>query len=179
MSVSAVMRGLHGEAVSVHGVRRGVWLGCGRLVRCQAVWDGTTRSPARRSTTWNAGFSSQSFVVRSCCTVPGALRAAAEARRQRRRTSKDGARSTARGHGDTTGCRSNLPLHQEPAAQVSDSAEREIVVQTATVEVVLTNRGGRVLHWRLKDYRDAKGNPVDLVPSDVPADQAEAVHAAS
>ena len=65
------------------------------------------------------------------------------------------------------------PAEQEPAAQVSDSAEREVVVQTATSEIVLTNRGGRVLHWRLKDYRDAEGNPVDLVPSDVPADQAK------
>ena len=65
------------------------------------------------------------------------------------------------------------PAEQEPAAQVTDSAEREIVVQTTTSEIVLTNRGGRVLHWRLKDYRDAKGDPVDLVPSDVPADQAK------
>jgi YidC/Oxa1 family membrane protein insertase len=59
----------------------------------------------------------------------------------------------------------------EPAAQTSESVEREIVVETATSEVVLTNRGGRVLHWRLKDYRDAEGKPVDLVPSDVPTDQ--------
>jgi YidC/Oxa1 family membrane protein insertase len=63
------------------------------------------------------------------------------------------------------------PAEQEPAAQVSDTAEREIVVETSTSEVVLTNRGGRVLHWRLKDYRDAQGKPVDLVPSDVPPDQ--------
>jgi YidC/Oxa1 family membrane protein insertase len=63
------------------------------------------------------------------------------------------------------------PAEQEPAAQVSDSAERKIVVETATSEVVLTNRGGRVLNWRLKDYRDVEGKPVDLVPSDVPADQ--------
>jgi len=63
------------------------------------------------------------------------------------------------------------PAEAEPAAKVSDSAEREIVVETSTSEVVLTNRGGRVLHWRLKDYRDAQGNPVDLVPSNVPEDQ--------
>jgi len=63
------------------------------------------------------------------------------------------------------------PAEAEPAAKVSDSAEREIVVETSTSEVVLTNRGGRVLHWRLKDYRDAQGKSVDLVPSDVPADQ--------
>ena len=63
------------------------------------------------------------------------------------------------------------PAEAEPAAKISDSAERKIVVETSTSEVVLTNRGGRVLHWRLKDYRDAQGNPVDLVPSDVPEDQ--------
>jgi YidC/Oxa1 family membrane protein insertase len=63
------------------------------------------------------------------------------------------------------------PAEAEPAAKVSDSAEREIVVETSTSEVVFTNRGGRVLHWRLKDYRDAQGKWVDLVPSNVPEDQ--------
>jgi YidC/Oxa1 family membrane protein insertase len=52
-----------------------------------------------------------------------------------------------------------------------ESAEREIVVDTATVQVVLTNRGGRVLHWRLKAFQDQSGNQVDLVPTDVPSDQ--------
>jgi len=54
---------------------------------------------------------------------------------------------------------------------VAETAEREIVVDTATVTATLTNRGGRVLHWRLKEYRDARGEPVDLVPSALPADQ--------
>src|SRR5688572_6332637 len=57
-----------------------------------------------------------------------------------------------------------------PEAITSEAAEREIVVETATVQAVLTNRGGRLLHWRLKDYRDG-GDPVDLVPSNLPADQ--------
>jgi len=56
-------------------------------------------------------------------------------------------------------------------AIVSEPAEREIVVETDTVEAVFTNRGGRLLHWRLKHYRDAAGRPVDMVPSAVPADQ--------
>jgi YidC/Oxa1 family membrane protein insertase len=60
-----------------------------------------------------------------------------------------------------------------PAADVivGDSAEREIIVDTATAEATLTNRGGRITHWRLKDYRDSEGSPVDLVPSALPADQ--------
>jgi YidC/Oxa1 family membrane protein insertase len=52
-----------------------------------------------------------------------------------------------------------------------ESAEREIVVETAVGEIVLTNRGGRVLHWRLKDYETPSGEAVDLVPSNVPAEQ--------
>jgi len=63
----------------------------------------------------------------------------------------------------------------QPAAQATpaegETNEREIVVDTATVQVVLTNRGGRVLHWRLKAFKDQKGNQVDLVPTDVPSDQ--------
>jgi len=59
----------------------------------------------------------------------------------------------------------------EPTPAEGETNEREIVVDTATVQVVLTNRGGRVLHWRLKAFKDQKGNQVDLVPTEVPADQ--------
>ena len=58
----------------------------------------------------------------------------------------------------------------EPAAQITEPSEREIVVETATTQVVLSNRGGRVLHWRLKGY-DSAGALVDLVPSGVPPEQ--------
>ncbi len=59
----------------------------------------------------------------------------------------------------------------ESVAAEGETGEREIVVDTATVQVVITNRGGRVLHWRLKAFRDQRGNDVDLVPTEVPADQ--------
>jgi YidC/Oxa1 family membrane protein insertase len=59
----------------------------------------------------------------------------------------------------------------DPAAVTSETAEREITVETTTVQAVLSNRGGRVVHWRLKDYRDASGEMVDLVPSALPDDQ--------
>ena len=64
------------------------------------------------------------------------------------------------------------PVDPAAAAVVAEDREREIVVETATVQAVLTNRGGRLLHWRLKDYPDEQGNAVDLVPSDVPATEA-------
>jgi YidC/Oxa1 family membrane protein insertase len=59
-----------------------------------------------------------------------------------------------------------------PQAVVSDTAEREITVDTAKVTAVFTNRGARLLHWRLKDYRDNRGEPVDLVASGLPASEA-------
>jgi YidC/Oxa1 family membrane protein insertase len=61
------------------------------------------------------------------------------------------------------------PAVAEPVK--AESTEREIVVETAVAQVVLTNRGGRVLHWRLKKYPTPSGEPVDLIPSNVPADQ--------
>ena len=58
------------------------------------------------------------------------------------------------------------------APVTADDRERTIVVDTGKVEATFTNRGGRVLHWRLKDHLDEKGGPIDLVPSNLPADQA-------
>jgi YidC/Oxa1 family membrane protein insertase len=64
-----------------------------------------------------------------------------------------------------------LPSASAPRTTIGETSEREIVVETADVEAVLTNRGGRVTHWRLKHYRDSEGKPVDLVPSGLPANQ--------
>ncbi|MBM3817705.1 MAG: membrane protein insertase YidC [Acidimicrobiia bacterium] len=62
------------------------------------------------------------------------------------------------------------PAAPTAPATVGDTAERTIVVETATVEATLTNRGARVVSWKLKEYRD-NGEPLDLVPSALPADQ--------
>ena len=72
----------------------------------------------------------------------------------------------------------NRRLRLRRPSVVGETAEREIVVDTATVRRRLTNRGGRILHWRLKEYRDDQGEPVDLVPSALPAGSADAVLAA-
>ena len=63
------------------------------------------------------------------------------------------------------------PAVPAPRTTVGDATAREIVVETADVEAVLTNRGARVTHWRLKKYMDSEGRPVDLVPSGLPANQ--------
>jgi YidC/Oxa1 family membrane protein insertase len=54
---------------------------------------------------------------------------------------------------------------------VGEQAEREIVLESETVRAVFTNRGGRIKQWLLKIYaKDASGQPVDLIPTNVPAD---------
>jgi len=58
-----------------------------------------------------------------------------------------------------------------PAAVTTEAGERRIIVDTATVEATLSNQGGRVLSWRLKEYKNDRGEPLDLVPSAVPANQ--------
>lgn len=61
------------------------------------------------------------------------------------------------------------PTAAEPQALVGETSERDITVDTRTVQAVFTNRGGRLLHWRLKPYRDNSGQPVDLIPGGLSA----------
>jgi YidC/Oxa1 family membrane protein insertase len=51
---------------------------------------------------------------------------------------------------------------------VADTSEREIVIDTALVRATMTNRGGRVTSWILKEYRGEDGQPLDLVPTELP-----------
>jgi YidC/Oxa1 family membrane protein insertase len=45
---------------------------------------------------------------------------------------------------------------------------RDIVVETPLVRAVLSNRGGRITSWVLKNYLDESGVPLDLVPPELP-----------
>jgi YidC/Oxa1 family membrane protein insertase len=54
-------------------------------------------------------------------------------------------------------------------ALVSDEAEREIVVENDYIRGVLSTRGAVLQSWRLKRYHDDEGQPLELVPADVPA----------
>ena len=54
------------------------------------------------------------------------------------------------------------------AIEVAATEERDIVIETPTVHAVFTNRGAGLKSWRLNDYRDKAGKPVDLVPQTLP-----------
>jgi YidC/Oxa1 family membrane protein insertase len=49
-----------------------------------------------------------------------------------------------------------------------EGTERDIVVDTQKVRATFTNRGARLRHWVLKDYRNERGDPLDLIPETIP-----------
>jgi YidC/Oxa1 family membrane protein insertase len=47
---------------------------------------------------------------------------------------------------------------------VGSAAEQDIVLDSPAVHAVFSNRGAVLKSWRLKNYRDSSGQPLDLVP---------------
>jgi YidC/Oxa1 family membrane protein insertase len=52
-----------------------------------------------------------------------------------------------------------------------DTAEHDIVIETRDVVATFTNRGARLKSWRFKKYLDSKGEPFELVATDLAATQ--------
>jgi YidC/Oxa1 family membrane protein insertase len=50
-----------------------------------------------------------------------------------------------------------------PQAATAAGAEEEIAVTTPLASIRISNRGARVLSWKVPHYRDSKGEPLDLV----------------
>jgi YidC/Oxa1 family membrane protein insertase len=57
---------------------------------------------------------------------------------------------------------------QDAQSLVGESAEREIVVENDAVRATFSTRGAVITSWRLKRYAE-NGQPLDLVPHDIPA----------
>jgi YidC/Oxa1 family membrane protein insertase len=60
------------------------------------------------------------------------------------------------------------PASPAPAAvapQVADDKERRVEVQTPDVAVAFSNRGARLLSWRLLHFADPRGRPEEMVQS--------------
>ncbi len=75
----------------------------------------------------------------------------------------------------------DTPAAPPPAAVVAESlpdvdtvvaaaAQKDVVVDNGVVRAVFSNRGAVLTRWELLKYQDASGQPVDLVPHDLPAD---------
>jgi YidC/Oxa1 family membrane protein insertase len=54
------------------------------------------------------------------------------------------------------------------AAAVADDRERRVEVTAPDYAVAFTNRGARLVSWKLNRYRDARGRPEEMVPAQSP-----------
>jgi YidC/Oxa1 family membrane protein insertase len=54
---------------------------------------------------------------------------------------------------------------------VGETSERDIRVETPEVVAVFTNRGARLKSWRLKKFKDDKGEPLEIVAGDLQSGQ--------
>lgn len=58
----------------------------------------------------------------------------------------------------------DAPVLTVPGDQLIEAVREEaVIVETDTFRVEFSNRGATVKHWILKEYKDAAGNPLDLV----------------
>ncbi|PYQ03089.1 MAG: hypothetical protein DMF82_14215, partial [Acidobacteria bacterium] len=55
------------------------------------------------------------------------------------------------------------PVPAPVVAQVADDKERRVEVQTPDVAVAFSNRGARLLSWRLLHFADPRGRPEEMV----------------
>jgi YidC/Oxa1 family membrane protein insertase len=61
------------------------------------------------------------------------------------------------------------PVEPEaPKPLVAAPSEQDIAFENAAVKAVFSTRGGTLKSWRLKNYHDGTGAPLELVPQNVP-----------
>src|SRR4051794_40460320 len=57
------------------------------------------------------------------------------------------------------------------AALVGETSERDVTFDMPHVIATFTNRGARLKSWKLKEYRDRNGDPLELIDSTLSATQ--------
>ena len=57
---------------------------------------------------------------------------------------------------------------ERPRATVAAAKEQDVVVDSPQVHAVFSTRGATLKSWRLKNYHDDTGQPLELVPTAVP-----------
>ena len=63
----------------------------------------------------------------------------------------------------------DAPVESGASPVLGDTAERDIAVETRDIVATFTNRGARLKSWRFKRYLDSKGEPFELVATDLAA----------
>jgi YidC/Oxa1 family membrane protein insertase len=76
--------------------------------------------------------------------------------------------STAAPAAPSTEAAGQAPPPVEAAPLVAAAREQEIIVESNAVRAVFTTYGAVLKSWRLKNYRDSTGAPLELVPQVIP-----------
>ena len=63
------------------------------------------------------------------------------------------------------------PAAPTVAALVGETSERDVTIDTPHVIAMFTNRGARLKSWKLKEYRDRNGDPLELIDASLAATQ--------
>ena len=152
---------------------RGVIRSRGReSIRCRRPAAHADRVPA---TSWkNASFSRSS--CRSSCWRSTSRTSCRRSRRPRRRQSPAGhhdagvRRRVPRQRTTPVERRSRRRARSSGDGDAADAitAARDVVVETDSVRAVFTTAGATLKSWKLKKYLDGAGEPLELVPVDVP-----------
>jgi YidC/Oxa1 family membrane protein insertase len=60
------------------------------------------------------------------------------------------------------------PIEVDSTPLVAAASEQDIVVEGPAVTAIINTRGAALKSWRLKNYRDGLGAPLELIPQNVP-----------
>ncbi len=63
---------------------------------------------------------------------------------------------------------SAAPVESAATPLVAAAAEQDVVVESSSVFATFNTRGAVLKSWRLKNYRDGSGAPLELIPQNVP-----------
>jgi YidC/Oxa1 family membrane protein insertase len=63
----------------------------------------------------------------------------------------------------------SAPQFPAVSVLVGEPAVQDVVIETASVIAVFSNQGATLKSWRLRHYQGDDGQPIDLVPNDLPA----------
>src|SRR6188474_1888258 len=89
------------------------------------------------------------------------------------RTAQQGTSSAASAPASTAAPQAAQPAPPAGAATVvggTTKGDADAAIETEQVQATFSARGARLTHWRLKHFRDGRGEPVDLIPTNLPAD---------
>lgn len=87
----------------------------------------------------------------------------AQSQTQPEQTQKAPSAAAAPAQTNARAAKASKPAAAAAQPAIAARSETETTVENELYKIVLSNRGGQILHWYLKKYNDANGKPLDIV----------------